>query len=842
MNNLTHRICFFIVLFFVSPTKAQLNSSGAYLIGNNIEVGINNYGFEGAPTLAGSHARSGQFDPSVYFGFVANPQLNSWAAYNGDFFTPGSPENGFGLEIGGVNYSNNAYDATWTGTSQFEINGSLSNYSVTGNCLSVEWNGTINNFAVKIVYHMMTNQLFYTTEVTITNNSGAAANNIYYYRNLDPDNNQYLNFDYSTNNTITSQPTTSCPKALVSASQDADGSSSASYLGLAAIGLNFRVAHGGFSNRDGSDIWNGIFPLSAAVAPSFNADEAISLAYKIATLAPGASEKFEYTIILDASQIDEAFANLYDFTAGSDPSSTSCAPIVNSITICAGLPTTLEISGPSISDYVWTWTPNTALSSPTGAVVTATPTSSIVYTVTGVPTNPCLALTISKTINVTVGPAPDVVITDPGPQCGSFPLSSLVVTDLNATPNTTTTFHSVIPTSATDMTNLWGSAVMNVGDVVYVMIADPVGGCYNYAQVIITFGGTGEAGPDNSQIYCNAESMVNLFDLLGAGVQNTGTWNETTVPASGTFNPTTADFTISSLPLGVYTFSYSMAAAAPCPNDTAFITINVASVFNAGLDADTAFCYGSISSLNLNQFIVGGDVGGDWSAQGSFSGQLTQTGMLNTSTLLGGNYVFNYVVAGGSGSCPSDTAKMAVTVYSSPLAAFTISPIAPDVSNSQVDLTNMSVNAVSYFWDFGDNATSVEVNPSHLYSADANVLYPIKLIATSANGCIDSLVKTVLIKDILVFYIPNTFTPDHDEYNEVFKPIFTSGYDPTDYRLIIYNRWGQVVFESSDATIGWDGTYGGVLVQDGAYIWRIEFKETMSDKRYLLNGHLNLFK
>ena len=94
MNSLTLRICVFIILFFVSPTQAQLNSSGAYLIGNNIEVGINNYGFEGAPTLAGSHARSGQFDPNLYFGFVANPQVNSWATYNGDFFTPGSPENG----------------------------------------------------------------------------------------------------------------------------------------------------------------------------------------------------------------------------------------------------------------------------------------------------------------------------------------------------------------------------------------------------------------------------------------------------------------------------------------------------------------------------------------------------------------------------------------------------------------------------------------------------------------------------------------------------------------------------------------------------------------------------
>ncbi len=95
---------------------------------------------------------------------------------------------------------------------------------------------------------------------------------------------------------------------------------------------------------------------------------------------------------------------------------------------------------------------------------------------------------------------------------------------------------------------------------------------------------------------------------------------------------------------------------------------------------------------------------------------------------------------------------------------------------------------------------------------------------------------------MIIFYIPNTFTPDNDEFNQDFQPVFTSGFDPYDFNLKIYNRWGQVVFESNDATQGWDGTYGGELVQDGSYTWKIEFKSISNDERFIHTGHVNVLK
>ena len=85
---------------------------------------------------------------------------------------------------------------------------------------------------------------------------------------------------------------------------------------------------------------------------------------------------------------------------------------------------------------------------------------------------------------------------------------------------------------------------------------------------------------------------------------------------------------------------------------------------------------------------------------------------------------------------------------------------------------------------------------------------------------------------------------DQDEFNETFGPVFTSGFDPYDYHLTVFNRWGEVVFESYDAMFGWDGTYpsGGELCQDGVYVWKIDFKETMSDKRHSEIGHVNVLR
>jgi len=113
------------------------------------------------------------------------------------------------------------------------------------------------------------------------------------------------------------------------------------------------------------------------------------------------------------------------------------------------------------------------------------------------------------------------------------------------------------------------------------------------------------------------------------------------------------------------------------------------------------------------------------------------------------------------------------------------------------------------------------------------------------NGC-ESYPETVTVTIQLcpseLIYIPNTFTPDGDEHNQLFTPIITSGVDIYDFHMTIYNRWGEVIFESFDVTGAWDGTYNNKVCPDGIYNWTIDFGVPKTDERKTLNGSIRLFR
>ncbi len=215
-----------------------------------------------------------------------------------------------------------------------------------------------------------------------------------------------------------------------------------------------------------------------------------------------------------------------------------------------------------------------------------------------------------------------------------------------------------------------------------------------------------------------------------------------------------------------------------------------------------------------------------------------------TNTFNTGSYDVTLSVTSVDGCFGTSTISNYINVFDTPVASFSYAPQILDIGDTEVDFANHSDFADSYQWDFGDTTPFVyQINPTHTYPEVPNS-YLATLIASNNNGmCADTAQQLITIQDVLIFYVPNVFTPDHDEFNEGFIPIFTSGYDPFDYHLTIFNRWGEIVFESYDATKGWDGTYSDQgLVQDGVYVWQIEFKETMSDKRHTYRGHVTVLK
>ena len=185
-----------------------------------------------------------------------------------------------------------------------------------------------------------------------------------------------------------------------------------------------------------------------------------------------------------------------------------------------------------------------------------------------------------------------------------------------------------------------------------------------------------------------------------------------------------------------------------------------------------------------------------------------------------------------------------INVSLQPTAYFVTNPSVLQVVDTEVDFINNSINAENYIWDFGDDTlNSSEENPTHTYPDIPGQGYTITLWAIGENPeCIDSAYQFIQVDDILIYYVPNTFTPDGDEFNQTFKPIFTSGYDPYDFHMMIFNRWGEVIFETYDVKYGWNGYYANKVVQDGTYTWKIDFKETKTDKRHMITGHVNIIR
>lgn len=185
-----------------------------------------------------------------------------------------------------------------------------------------------------------------------------------------------------------------------------------------------------------------------------------------------------------------------------------------------------------------------------------------------------------------------------------------------------------------------------------------------------------------------------------------------------------------------------------------------------------------------------------------------------------------------------------VVVNPNPNAAFTANPT--EISNlyPHSQMQNNSTGAISYFWDFYGNYTSTLVNPDHFFEETESGEYIITLIATNEYGCVDTAYGKVIVNEELLFYVPNTFTPDKDHYNEMFVPVFTSGFDPFGYTLFIFDRWGELIFESHDVNVGWQGTYGPdhIQCQDGTYTWKIIYKLKNNNSQKVVFGHVNLLK
>ncbi len=214
-----------------------------------------------------------------------------------------------------------------------------------------------------------------------------------------------------------------------------------------------------------------------------------------------------------------------------------------------------------------------------------------------------------------------------------------------------------------------------------------------------------------------------------------------------------------------------------------------------------------------------------------------------------GTYTVQLTATGFGGDVSTFFNIDSVIVRENALAAFSHAPTEVSIPNEPVQFLNLSTFASTYSWDFGDGNISTEQSPTHLYT-EAGV-YDVVLVANNEYDCIDSFtVQNAVIAKIngdIIF--PNAFTPNsagpsggnvvpNSLNNDIFYPL-TEGI--AEYHLMIFNRWGEMVFESFDRNIGWDGYYRNKLAKQDVYVWKVE-ATFINGENYSKSGDVTLIR
>ena len=214
-----------------------------------------------------------------------------------------------------------------------------------------------------------------------------------------------------------------------------------------------------------------------------------------------------------------------------------------------------------------------------------------------------------------------------------------------------------------------------------------------------------------------------------------------------------------------------------------------------------------------------------------------------TDVLMAGLYDIQMIITSFEGCVDSLTFIDALNVRPKPIADFKHSPNPVMMFNTTVNFQNHSFYGDTYQWYFDggfpnqSNNEDVDVN----FPDGVTGTYDISLIVTSELGCVDTMEYQLIVFPEVIIYAPNTFTPDGDEFNQSWL-IHMEGIDPYDFELLIFDRWGQIVWESHDITVPWDGMYKGRLLQEGTYNWIVRTKDILNDGKYTYTGNVTIIK
>ncbi len=451
--------------------------------------------------------------------------------------------------------------------------------------------------------------------------------------------------------------------------------------------------------------------------------------------------------------------------------------------------------------YTYTWSNGATQSSINNL-------QSSIYTVTVTDANGCSS---TATVNITQPSSINLQTSSININCFGANNGSALVTATGGTSPYTYTWSNGATTSS----------IINLPSNIYTVTITDANGCTASASISIT----------------QPSSIILQTSFIGTTCgQNNGSASVTASGGTGAHTyswingPSTQQF--NNLAMGQYTVTITDAAGC-----TATSTVNV-----TGSSLPSA-------AFSVSDSVACGMLCVQFTASASGLSYAWSFGDGNTSTMQNpkhcfaqpGTYDVTLTITDNYGCTNYKTRKAIITVYPLPVADFSAAPQPTTIIDPVIHFTDLSVGAVSWLWSFGEGASSTLQNPVHVYKDTG--CYKVLLIVQNQYSCADSIEKPVCVKGEYTFYAPNAFTPQGDGKNDFFFPKGI-GVDPEHYQIWIFDRWGNLIWESTVWGKGWDGRANGGkdIAQQDIYVWKCTTQELETRKKHTYIGHVTLVR
>ncbi|MFM6947300.1 MAG: gliding motility-associated C-terminal domain-containing protein [Flavobacteriales bacterium] len=223
-----------------------------------------------------------------------------------------------------------------------------------------------------------------------------------------------------------------------------------------------------------------------------------------------------------------------------------------------------------------------------------------------------------------------------------------------------------------------------------------------------------------------------------------------------------------------------------------------------------------------------------WSVPQNIDGSITVCPSQTTS----------YAVIGtDQNNCQSLPEVATVQIDPIPVPDFFINPDQVEIDAPTITIYNVTAGNLQHLWHINGD-TFQNASSSFDYQLPfVEGTYTVQLISSTDIGCTDSLTLSATVMNNIAVYIPNAFTPDANEFNTVFYPVFSTGFEPKGYSFTIFNRWGEEIFYSKDYKAYWDGAMSdGTNCPDGIYNYILKYRETPKGEERTILGFVHLLR